>query len=181
MSQFEVTIKKIQFGAEATHQETLNFSCDIYIGNKKVAYAMNEGHGGNTNVRPYHLDDYSLLKEVEAYYKNKPDAPAESFDGYFVDFIDDFVGKAYDAKQLAKLHKKIEKLCLNHLVIGNAKRYAEGTMEHYSIVKYAKPIADFLKNPNLKELLKSSIAKQAASLKEGEDVLNTNLGDIYKP
>jgi hypothetical protein len=52
-------------------QETTAFAADVWVDGKKVGYAENAGHGGNTNVRL----DPSVRAQVEAHGKTL--VPAE--------------------------------------------------------------------------------------------------------
>ncbi|GIV43911.1 MAG: hypothetical protein KatS3mg035_1034 [Bacteroidia bacterium] len=88
----KIELKKFQF-FERMSEETNAFVADIYVNGKKVAYAKNDGHGGETYYHSYGTNN-ALLKKAEEYCLNLP--PIKTSCGFeiemnLVNFIDELV------------------------------------------------------------------------------------------
>lgn len=105
-----VELKKLQIVARLS-EETVCFVADVYVGGKKVGTAENDGHGGNTNVQ---IRDAAV---VEAMRAHALEVLPEEFKSYKhlnpVEWlIDDLVFKAQDAKENARVAKRVAKVDL---------------------------------------------------------------------
>jgi hypothetical protein len=82
-------------------QETTAFAADVWVDDKKVGYAENTGHGGNTNVRL----DPSVRAAVDAHGKTLIPAEYKSFTDGAEWIVDQLVEAELD-KRLAKAFEK---------------------------------------------------------------------------
>lgn len=103
-----VELKKLQIVTRMS-QETICFVADVYVNGKRAGTAENEGHGGNTNVR---IMDKAVAEALQAHalavlpdeFKQYKHVNATEW------LIDDLVGKAMDAKEAARVAKKVAKI-----------------------------------------------------------------------
>ena len=179
----EIQLKNVKLGASFMHQETINFAADIYLNGKKIGFAFNDGQGGCTHCTPDGRENFAILNEVEKHYLAKPAVKYEDYGGgelkYSLDyFIDEEVGKLMDAREIAKVNKKIAKYMINHIVIGNEEKYKAGKLEEYRIVKYLYPIATIIEKAPTK--LKEALVNHIAKLGKGEAILNPELQPMIK-
>jgi hypothetical protein len=172
-----IEVKKVAFGAEATHQETLNFQCDVYVDGLKTAWASNSGRGGQTNVRPY---DAAGARErfnaASAYCATLPEHEFEPLES----FIDDLVNDIYNQKQREKEMKSFQRKFVKEVIIVNEEQYKDGTFTDYRRIQYKMPIADILKHPVGKVRFKEQLAKAKKELRPGEAIVNPDLQDLLK-
>lgn len=97
-------------------QETTAFAADVWIDGKKVGYAENAGHGGNTNV---HLDP-TIRSAVEAHGKTLVPTEYKTISGteWVIDqLVEAELQKRHDKsieKRLAKVDAKERTYCTQH-------------------------------------------------------------------
>lgn len=119
----KIELKKISYN-ERMSEETNCFVADLYINDKKVGYAKNDGRGGETEVRGYSKTDNELIAEAEAYCKDLPKYTWESngktheIDMSLDFFIDELVQKFIEDKEFKKHMNKIKKSFKSVIVYG---------------------------------------------------------------
>jgi hypothetical protein len=106
----KIELKRFTTNARLS-QETTAFAADVWVDGKKVGYAKNDGHGGNTMV---HLDP-SVRTAVEAY--GKALVPAEY---KFVSGAEWIVDQLVEAE----LQKKSDKAFAKRIANTDAKEKA---------------------------------------------------------
>lgn len=86
------TIKNVSYN-KTLSRETPAFSASIYADDVKVGTAINNGHGGNTNIwiDPQHRE------KVDAWVNSQPPA---KYDGVLEDLVDDLFAVWQSNKQL---------------------------------------------------------------------------------
>lgn len=176
-----IEIKNIKVNL-AFSEETNCFNADIFVDGKKTAYARNDGHGGCTYYCSYHKpNDDENLRQAEAFAKTLPSTThhfggkdlviESSLEGMIDQAIDDYV----NAKEKVKFAKKIEKEMLTGFVIGvpsNGNGYVSVFIRNFK----GKPKLDILMaNPLSRPYLVKFYEQVVRELKDGEQILNTNL------
>jgi hypothetical protein len=165
----QIELKNIKF-SEALSEETNAFVCDVYVNKIKVAYAKNDGHGGNTFYHTYE-GKHELLKQAEKFCKAMP--PLKFSDMELpMDLemkIDTLLEDWLKAKGEKKMAKNLQKDMLVGLCIKTSNGYSQLTWKHGS---NKVTIIELVRNPKGREILKNAIAKVKA---EGKEVLNTNI------
>lgn len=118
----KIELKRFTTNARLS-QETTAFAADVWVDGKKVGYAENNGHGGNTNVRL----DPSVRAAVEAHGKTL--VPAE------YKFVS---GTEWVVDQLveAELQKRLDKSNAKRLASGDAKEKARYAQQGYCAARY---------------------------------------------
>jgi len=164
--------------AEHMSEETIAFTANLYINNKKTAFVKNEGHGGNTDYQPYTQEDVPVLRQAEKHCKDLPPAIYQDslIDGKpltipmnLENYIDDLLDKHLQKRDLEKFHRKMEKHQQDSILFGVPDK-------EYRRLKFMKPIAEMLRFEKGIEAIKKSIQEKILpNLKEGERILNTNL------
>ena len=86
-------------------QETTAFAADVWVDDKKVGYAENAGHGGNTNVRL----DPSVRAAVEAHGKTLIPAEYKSVTDGAEWIVDQLVEAELDQRHAKAFEKRITK------------------------------------------------------------------------
>ena len=104
----KIELKRFTTNARLS-QETTAFAADVWIDGKKVGYAENNGHGGNTNVQI----DRSVRDAVEAHGKTLVPAEYKSFTSGAEWIVDQLVE--------AELQKKSDKSFAKRLANADAK------------------------------------------------------------
>ncbi len=162
----DIKLKNLKH-ARNLSEETNAFTADVYVDGKKVAYAKNDGHGGNTMVREYPEPGCrETLDKAEAYAKTLPPIIHDDFelpmDLEF--FIDELVDGDLKEKEQARFKKKMEKEMLTGIVVGVPDT------GKYGFYNLRKPLSTIPKGQ-----LHAHILSIRTKLKKGEKVLNTNL------
>jgi hypothetical protein len=152
-----LSIKNIEF-SERLSEETNAFAADVYLDNKKFAYAKNDGRGGCTDIRHY-PEKEELYKEAVEYAKNLPPQSGQfgelSMDLEFA--IDILLDEWIKTKDMKK---------------GILFKTPTGVT---MILKFNRALSTVLKTD---EGIKA-VQKEVNKLKEeGNEILNTNLGMI---
>ena len=161
----KIELKKFQF-FERMSEETNAFVADVYANGVKIAYAKNDGHGGDTFYYP-EPKNAKLLAEAEAYCKTLPPTVyPSSFGGKdlviesnLTNVIDDLVCAAIKAKDDKKLEKKMEKAIMWGVKGGNS----------YTYVNFKVKLSEIPK-----ERLQMYVNEYKKKLKPNEVFLNTN-------
>lgn len=175
-----IVLKNIQVN-ERLSEETNCFSATIYIDNVRAGEASNRGHGGNTDYRAFDARGQKLIHDAEEYCKGLPPKvyPGMGKKGRDVvikmdleHYIDNLVMEHLTAKDRAQFNKKLENHIQNNIVVGN-----ENSFRVWSI---KMPIKNLVQDERRHALLREFIeGKVVPNLKEGESILNTNLGDEF--
>jgi hypothetical protein len=176
----QIQIKNIKVNL-AFSEETTCFTADIFVDGKKTAYARNDGHGGCTYYCSYHKpNDDENLRQAEAFAKTLPsttynmggkDLVIESnLEGIIDQAIDDYV----NAKEKAKFLKKLEKEMETGFVIG-----VPNSGNAYSRSFKGKPkLAVLMLHPSNRLTVQNFYNTVKKELKDGEQILNTNLKEL---
>ncbi len=153
-------------------EETTMFQADVYVDGVKTAHAYNDGHGGCTGYDAYQ-GKQELLKKAEAYALSLPPTKygKTTIKSNLEFLIDTLVDDEANKKEKAKFDKKIQKLCLNHIVWGVPNG------DSYSILGFSKKqmFEDVKRIPEGKLALQNLVMKVKKQLKKGEVIFNTNL------
>lgn len=97
----QIELKRFTTNARLS-QETTAFAADVWVDDKKVGYAQNDGHGGCTTV---HLVDPSVRDKVEAHGKALVPAEYKGFMGGAEWIVDQLV----EAELAKKFDKRVAK------------------------------------------------------------------------
>ena len=173
----QIELKNIKV-AEHMSEETIAFTANLYVNNKKIAFVKNEGRGSCTDYQLYEQGDRPLLRQAEEYCKNLPPIvfPSAIPEGKSFElpmdlenFIDDLLDKHLQKKGLEKFHKKMAKHQEDSILFGIPDK-------QYNGLKFKKPIAEILQSEKGTQIIKDAIHKKILpKLKEGQSILNTNL------
>lgn len=166
----EIQLKNIKF-SEALSEETNAFVADVYVNKVKVAYAKNDGQGGNTFYHAYE-GQRVLLVQAEEFCKTLPPLKIGNSE-YPFDLetkIDELLEEWLEAKNDAKFAKKLQKDILTGLCVKTANGYEQLVWTSYK--RNNVSIADMVGSAFGREILKRAIAKLTA---EGKEILNTNI------
>ncbi len=155
-------LKKIKIGISS--RETINYAADLYIDGFPAATVFNDGGGGMTFIHPI-KGKKELLMEGEAYAKSLPPVKDEDMElNMTLEFWCDLRAGEHEALKQKERHQK--KAILVGIPSGS----------EYTMHQLRFSIADLLKTDTGKNSLSTMITKIQASLKPGEEILNTNLG-----
>lgn len=159
-----VILKSIKF-LESMSEETNCFTANVYFDGKLVAYAKNNGRGGNTDVIRDPKCGVVLFKEFEEYCKSLPPYVNGSFtlpsdsemvvDNLFEDWL-----KAKDRKKLENNMKK-------GLLFGTELAYDMVSWKGVTLEVLLKQ-----NNPTMMSRIKQIIQENIA---KGKPLLNTNI------
>ncbi len=178
---YKIELKKLTEGRGS--EETTNFYADVYIDGKLVATAENTGKGGETDVRAAGktMEQYSanntILNEVRSYFrllpKVKPEGYTFEMQPSLVNHVDELVHEALTAKDKIRFKNRQDKSCLKGICFGNNSEYR--------IIDWkGKTLAEVIANPHNEQVIINVISKAKASLKPGDKIFNTNLGQYQK-
>lgn len=167
----KIELKKIKVFKELS-DETKAFVAGIYVNDKKIGYAKNEGRGGSIFYNAYSFDDNKTLDEVDDYLKTQPDIiyPKDKFsDELAIECnLENWIDKKINDFVQDKFLSKREKDTLKGIVYGNDF--------YYIIIKWEKyTIEQLLESPTGKELIQKEIDKLK---KTGAQIYNKNLTGI---
>jgi len=165
----KIELKKFQY-FERMSEETTAFASDIHVEGKKVGYAKNDGHGGETYYHFYE-GGRDLMNKAEKFCKSLPPIVLDGLSGKpfeikmdLTHFIDDLVETEIKAKEEKKLNK-FKETCL---VIGH--KLKKGS---YSYINFKQPLSSV----PLAELQKY-VDKYKTKMKPTECFWNTNLEEL---
>ena len=173
-------------------EETTMFQADIYVEGKKVAYAQNDGRGGETYYHTYSgkskkefQDNLKILEQAEAYCETLPD------DTFTYDHngeirtmelkrtltyvVDELVEKSIQDKETKKFQKKLQKDMEKYICY---TQHPE-TLESYGVVGAKKKdqfsLQQIANNPRIKEAVREHV--RGLKLK-GYIILNQNCPEV---
>lgn len=159
----KIELRSIHF-SERLSEETNAFHANLYIDGVMVGTVKNDGHGGDTFVRPI-PDKSSLIQKARAFCLLLPETPS------LEEYADTLLVTWLKRKDVNKLLKKLEKLCVNHLVIVNPiglEDFKQGKADLvYGMVKFKVPLMDIPK-----EKLLAEVNRLKSKLKPGEIFYN---------
>jgi hypothetical protein len=165
----KIELKKFQF-FERMSEETNAFASDIHVEGKKVGYAKNDGHGGETYYHFYE-GGRDLMNKAEKFCKSLPPIVLDGLSGKpfeikmdLTHFIDDLV----EALLKEKEDKKINKLKETCLIIGHVLKKGS-----YSYINFKQPLSQV----PLAELQKY-VNKYKLEMKKTQCFWNTNLEEL---
>lgn len=163
----KLQLKNVHF-SERLSQETNAFAADVYFEGKKFATAENDGHGGQTLVRPL-SNKLDVFKEANEYVKELPEIV---YDSSFRE------GTMFSMP--STLENQVDELFLEWVEKKELKKQSNKG------IFYQKPdggrmimtfkgftMSKLLKNPSGRAHIRRNIDKLES---EGNTILNTNLG-----
>jgi len=164
----KIELKQIKH-YERLSEETNFFTAFIYVNGIKCASAENRGVGGNTDIWPLDIKYKEIVKQAEDFCKTLP--PYVFSDGdtmpYSLETLaDELLEKYLDEKHKEKQAKKMAKLFINSIVIGNDLEYYSRNFKISIPDLIAKYPQEFKKH--ILELIKKYEGK-------GYTILNTNI------
>ena len=105
-----ITVKKVKF-ADHLSQETVAFSCEVFVDGKKAGTASNNGCGGMTNV--YLNPEYRELQHAK-FRKESGFAIGETMSIY--DYVEALAIDEGETKEIKKVLKKLKKQGSTHAI-----------------------------------------------------------------
>jgi hypothetical protein len=164
----ELQLKNVYF-SERLSEETNAFTADIFFQGKKVGYAKNDGQGGCTNITHY-PEQREGFRKAEEYATTLPKIVYEGrggLKGFEVDSnLENQVDRLFENWVNKKEIQKYEKKGLF---------FQEPNGRRSTISWKGFTIKKLLEHPQGKDVLQKKILKLQ---KEGNTILNTNLGSI---
>lgn len=160
----KVELKNIKF-SEQLSEETNAFFANIYIDGKKSGYCKNDGCGGCTEYHPY-PERKQLFEECEEWLKTQPQINIGTDEQpYMVNCnMENMIDHLFTEWLKLRDKKKLEKQMETRLMWGVPNGYS------YGYYNFKKPLNTFDRR-----LIQQYIDKIKLSLKDGEQILNTNL------
>ncbi len=150
----------------------IGLDCDLYVDGKKVCHVFDSAHGGGNEYHAYGPDykaNNKIIQDLEEYAKTLPETPS-SYGGTLKQDLDSIINDILMKMEKEKMQKKSEKKFGTHIIVG----VPEGnSVREYA---YGKPARALNTLPKAK--LQADFNTIKASLKEGEQILNTNLQDM---
>lgn len=160
-------LKNIKVNLEFS-EETTMFRAVLYLNDHRAAYCENDGRGGSTHYHAIDEKGKKLLAEFEHYVSLLPEKNYGDFryKMYASDYIDDLLYAYLTKKDREKFEKKMEKMMVDCIVIGNDTEYV--------YTKFKISIADIQKKyPNT---LRQKVSELLDKYKDKEyRLLNTNI------
>lgn len=167
-----IEIKNIKIN-KAFSEETICFIADVFVNGVKTAYAKNDGHGGCTFYNRYEGKE-ALLDKAEQYAKTLPSS--KFFDLVIPCDLGSLIDKAVDDKfnegEKAKFKKKLDKDMDKNICFGVPNGNS------YRMIGYKQPLKATVLSTQGRESVTKLIARVKGELKEGEEILNTNLKEL---
>jgi len=156
---------------DSLSEETIAFTAYVYVNDKKVASAKNDGHGGSTYIHRYPNADPALLDSAENYYKELPPTKYES-NGKVIeikqtieDVIDDLVYQAYNEKEKKKIEKKLNNNMIKGICHGDVNSFTITSWTGYTIPQ-------LLASPQGRATIRAKLLQLKS---EKRPILNTNI------
>ena len=105
-TQTRITLKKVRI-AKIQSEETLAYTADIYFDGEKVAYARNDGCGGETLINPFQ-NTFTAMKRADEFACS---LPADTSHGITIDSSLERVANslAYDEEIARELKSRIKR------------------------------------------------------------------------
>ena len=172
----KIEIKNIKLGPGS--EETIQYTADLYLDGKKIAYIDNAGKGAMTDLAPYEHTAWPLITSAEEQCKAEAlakDPEAFTCDGFLNDLADEIACDLYNKKIINSTFRKLDKACIKAIVIVqkddldklNAKKVADIPWSKYP---YKIPIASIPEGQ-----LRASLLRIRMKLKKGEIIYNKNI------
>ena len=172
-------------------EETTMFQADIYVEGKKVAYAQNDGRGGESYYHVYarpeseYQSNLKIVEQAELYCAALPD------DTFTYDHngetktielkrslryvVDELVEKSIQDKETKKFQKKLQKDMENYICY---TQHPE-TLESYGIVGAKKKDQFSLQQIANNPRIKAAVREHVRGLKlKGYTILNQNCPEV---
>jgi hypothetical protein len=167
----KIELKKVSIN-KTLSEETTCFTATVYIEGVLAGTANNRGNGGETSIHAANKFGLGLIKDAEAHCTT---LPHDEFGPVSLeDVIDNLVEEEFKKKDQKALDARLKKDCTKGVCYGNAKT---GYRMHFW---KGMTIEQVLKHTQGRGALIKAISNIKAQLKEGETILNTNLGDLLK-
>lgn len=175
--QTTIELKKVNIFLPGS-EETICFTCEIYVDGQKAGTAENSGHGGCTFYRSLE-GKKGLIKKAESFCASLPDM-VNKIEGLKEDFvtkmdlehfIDNLIDEEVIKKEQAKADKRMNSEMKKYLLFTSA---AEGErITEYETLTWKKfTIAELCGHPKGLSVLEAEIVRKG---KEGKRCINTNL------
>ena len=159
----KLTLKNVKF-SESLSRDTNAFTADLFVGSKKVAYVINDGHGGCTNYSSY-SGMRDLLQQAEDFALSLPSEYHKQYDLTIKSDLEQVIDNLFNDWLEVKEDKKV----LNNM----KKGILVGSKNHYSIITWkGNTIASLLATPQGTAVVKKKVDELR---KNGEVVMNNNL------
>jgi|GEM_PF-4819073 len=156
----------------------VGLDCDLYVDGKKVCRVFDSAHGGENEYQAYgnspeeYKANYKIINDLEEYAKTLPKKKfgSELGGGEYSQDLGSIINDLLEVIESEKFAKKLEKKFLTHIIVGipNGTSYRE--------FSYGKPVVQLSTLP--KARLQADIDALKAKLKEGEQILNTNIDEL---
>lgn len=162
----KLELKNVSYNPRLS-EETYCFSADLIADGKMIAVCKNSGHGGNTDIKAIKGYD-EVLEKAREYTKAMPPIKVEDFD-LEMDlelYINGLMSEYVFEKMVLKPKQK------KNLITGKNRREVYYQAWHYGGTRTKIPIEDLLIDESGRKMLEKAITE---SLKEGEEVFNTNI------
>lgn len=173
----KIELKNIKV-SEIMSEETTAFVADIFVDGVKAGYAKNDGHGGCTFYHA-HEGKRELIAKAEAYLSKQPKIKVAGLsfelDSNLETKIDMLLEDYLKEKDKKKIAKKLEKAMIKSVVWGKPNSesfYTQG-------FKTPLTIEQLLAIPKGKTALENLYRRVKTELKEGEEIFNKNLVEIF--
>jgi hypothetical protein len=163
----KITLKNIKIN-ETFSQETTMFKADVFVDGINVAYAENDGHGGNTYYNAHDASKSELLAKAEKFCLALPahKYPAgHGMKAFEVKMnLEQLIDNLIEEELKKRDQKKLEKKMVNKIMWGVKGGHS------YREVRFPKPLAQ-IPVAHLQGLVDG----YKATFQEGEEFFNTNL------
>ena len=173
----KIELKNIKVNL-AFSEETTMFKADVFVNGVKTAFAENDGRGGCTNISHYEgMKD--TLRQAEAFAKTLPQNKSSlgdkefSFDNDLEFMVDEMVDDFVNAKEKVKFEKKLKKAMEKSIVWGKPNGLS------FQSWGWKSPIKAILMTPKGVEAVRVLYNKVKLELKEGEEILNKDLVEMF--
>lgn len=163
----KIELKKISF-SERLSEETNAFAADLHINGKKVGYCKNDGRGGCTFYHGYDKESNVVIAEAEKYFLSLPKVKAEGYNFEYQPTLETAIDDQFELYLKSKEEKKMQKLFSHAIVFGKPNGNS------YRYYNYKRPLSEV----PIHQLKSFIVSLKNKELKEGENILNTNLAEL---
>lgn len=167
----EIALKHISINNRMS-EETTCFTASLYIDGVLAGMANNSGKGGCTMVHGANKFGFGLIQDAIKHCKTLPHGEFGEVSLY--DVIDAIIDDEFRAKEKKAIQKRLKNDCIKHICYGNIDK---GYKMHFW---KGMTIEQVMNHEQGRGAMVKVIATIKAQLKEGETILNTNLGDLLK-
>ena len=172
----KIELKKVKF-FNSLSEETNAFSADVFVNDKKVGYARNDGRGGSTEVRPYNEKAAPAFKEAEEYCLLLPPLEVKGLSFTIPMNLETFVDALFEKwlleRDVQRTIKRLDKDAKTNIVIINEKSFSdfkEGLLSKFTYNMYS--IHHNSRITNDKSGLRKDIEAIKSKLPPGEIIYN---------